>query len=162
MPVVCPLSPLVFRQRLLPVTVGGECLWQRKSRQGCRRLQAPKKLFDEDQQTSSAFHVWVTHGGPCRRAGSQFVKRLDHPPFGIHGSKPHGPGQGQHHRVRGWTRAIEGGGLVPGRHVLDALPYLFCLAKTSALPIREATLRKYTRFRRFGYRKAWQTCCIAI
>src|SRR5436309_11422757 len=109
MPIVCALSQLVFRERLLPVTFGGNASGRRKSREGCRRLQAPKKLFGEERQTSSGFYVWVTYGGPSSRAGSQFVKRLDHSPFGMHGSKPYGLGQGQHHRVRGWTRAIEGG-----------------------------------------------------
>src|SRR2546427_2851926 len=60
----------------------GKCLWATEISGGCRRLQASKKLFGEERQTSSGFHVWVTHGGPSSRAGSQFVKPLDHSPFG--------------------------------------------------------------------------------
>src|SRR5205814_3330195 len=60
----------------------------------------------------------VTCGRPCRRAGSQAVKRLDHPP--ARSARPlwrccrSGDADG-----------MPAGGLVPGRHVLDAYRAFF-------------------------------------
>src|SRR6266498_2137884 len=54
---------------------------QGKFREGCKMFAKLKgKFFLAKSCKCRKAFVWVTCGGPCRRAGSQAVKRLDHPP----------------------------------------------------------------------------------
>jgi len=58
----------------------------RKFREGCKMFAGSKGNSLAKSCKRRKTFVWVTCGGPCRRARFQAVKRLDHPPFGVHGS----------------------------------------------------------------------------